>query len=305
MPAACPMQAILQNSDSTRVRTRARYAIRGGSQKTWRHIVRQNKKHRLTLIGSRARSLWSALLIMLMICGTVPAQSGKSSVRGNVTDPNGQVVAGAQVTLTSIETNSTRTQTTNDQGDFVFELLSPGLYRAEVQGTGFKKAVLNSVSALVDKPTTLSIQLEVGSVSESVSVTAGSTDVLVNKQDATIGNNFQNLQITQLPLESRNVVSLLSLQPGVTRDGTVTGSRADQANITLDGVDVNEQQTGLDPQTGEAFASVLRVTPDSVQEFRVTTANPNATQGRSSGAQVALITKGGSNNFNGSLYEFH
>ncbi|WP_410960613.1 hypothetical protein, partial [Salmonella sp. SAL4357] len=84
----------------------------------------------------------------------------------------------------------------------------------------------------------LNIQLEVGNVTESVSVSAGSTDVLVNKQDATIGNNFQNVQITQLPLESRNVVALLSLQPGVTRDGTVTGSRADQANITLDGVDV-------------------------------------------------------------------
>jgi hypothetical protein len=128
--------------------------------------------------------------------------------------------------------------------------------------------------------------------------------VLVNKQDATIGNNFQNVQITQLPLESRNVV-VVEPPAGGNRGRRCTGSRADQANITLDGIDVNEQQTGLDPQTGEAFASVLRVTPDSVQEFRVTTANPNATQGRSSGAQVALITKGGSNEFNGSLYAFH
>jgi hypothetical protein len=242
---------------------------------------------------------------MLMICGTVPAQSGKSSVRGTVLDPNGQVVAGAQVTLTSSETNSARSQTTNDKGVFAFDLLSPGLYRIEVEVTGFKKSVLNGVSALVDKPTSIDIQLEVGNVTESVTVSAGGADVLLNKQDATIGNNFQNVQITQLPLESRNVVALLSLQPGVTPDGTVTGSRADQANITLDGVDVNEQQTGLDPNTDEAFASVLRVTPDSVQEFRVTTTNPNATQGRSSGAQVALITKGGGNVFHGTLYEFH
>lgn len=243
--------------------------------------------------------------MMLMICGTVPGQSGKSSVRGTVLDPNGQVVAGAQVTLTSSDTNSARTQTTNDNGVFVFELLSPGLYRVEVEVTGFKKSVLNGVSALVDRPTSVDIQLEVGNVTESVTVSAGAADVLLNKQDATMGNNFQNVQITQLPLESRNVVSLLSLQPGVTPDGTVTGSRADQANITLDGVDVNEQQTGLDPNSNEAFSSVLRVTPDSVQEFRVTTANPNATQGRSSGAQVALITKGGTNQYHGSLYEFH
>ncbi|MFY9610026.1 MAG: carboxypeptidase-like regulatory domain-containing protein, partial [Blastocatellia bacterium] len=265
----------------------------------------KTKFHRPVFLGSGARSFWSALLIMLMISATVPAQSGKSSVRGTVLDPNGQVVAGAQTTLTSIETNSSRTQTTNDQGAFVFDLLSPGLYRIEVEVTGFKKSVLKDVSAQVDRPTTVDIQLEVGAVTESVSVSAGSADVLVNKQDATIGNNFQSVQITQLPLESRNVISLLSLQPGVTPDGTVTGSRSDQANITLDGIDVNEQQTGLDPQTEEAFASVLRVTPDSVQEFRVTTANPNATQGRSSGAQVALITKGGTNEFNGSLYWFH
>ena len=240
-----------------------------------------------------------------MICGTVPAQTGKSAVRGTVLDPNGQVISGAQTTLTSIETNAARTTTTNDQGDFLFDLISPGLYRIEIEVTGFKKSVLNNVLAQVDKPTTVEIRLEIGTVTEAVSVSASTADVLLNKQDATIGNNFQNVQITQLPLESRNVVALLSLQPGVTPDGTVTGSRADQANITLDGIDVNEQQTGLDPQTEEAFASVLRVTPDSVQEFRVTTSNPNATQGRSSGAQVALITKGGTNEFNGSLYAFH
>jgi hypothetical protein len=240
-----------------------------------------------------------------MISSAVPAQSGKSSLRGSVLDPNGQVVTGATVTLTSIETSSARTQQTNDRGAFVFDLITPGLYRVEVEAQGFKKAQINDVSALVDRATSLDIQLELGNVTESVSVSASSADIIPNKQDATLGNNFQNVQITQLPLESRNVVALLSLQPGVTRDGTVTGSRSDQANITLDGIDVNEQQTGLDPQTGEAFASVLRVTPDSIQEFRVTTANPNATQGRSSGAQVALVTKGGSNEFSGSLYAFH
>jgi hypothetical protein len=240
-----------------------------------------------------------------MISSAVPAQSGKSSLRGSVIDPNGQVVAGANVTLTSVETSSSRTQQTNDRGAFVFDLITPGLYRVEVEAQGFKKAQINEVSALVDRATSLDIQLELGNVTESVSVSASSADIIPNKQDATLGNNFQNVQITQLPLESRNVVALLSLQPGVTRDGTVTGSRADQANITLDGIDVNEQQTGLDPQSGEAFASVLRVTPDSIQEFRVTTANPNATQGRSSGAQVALVTKGGSNEFSGSLYYFH
>jgi hypothetical protein len=102
-----------------------------------------------------------------------------------------------------------------------------------------------------------------------------------------------------LPIESRNILSLLSLQPGVTPDGYVTGSRSDQANITLDGVDVNEQQGA------SAFSSVLRVSTETIEEFRVTTTNPNANQGRSSGAQVSLVTKSGTNQFKGSAFWSH
>jgi hypothetical protein len=102
-----------------------------------------------------------------------------------------------------------------------------------------------------------------------------------------------------LPLQGRNVGSLLSLQAAVTPDGSVSGSRSDQANITLDGVDVNEQVNGA------AFTPVLRVTPDSVEEFRVTTQNADASKGRSSGAQISLVTKGGDNQFRGALYEYY
>src|SRR6185312_4178916 len=118
-------------------------------------------------------------------------------------------------------------------------------------------------------------------------------------QDGSLGNNFVSQQITQLPLNARNVANLLSLQPAVTPGGAVAGGRSDQANITLDGVDVNEQQTG------DAFSPVLRVSPDTVEEFRVTTTNPNASQGRSSGAQVELITKSGGNDWHGNLFEYH
>jgi carboxypeptidase family protein len=265
----------------------------------------KNKDGKLRTARGSLKSFLSALLTLLLVASSVPAQTGLSSVRGTVADPKGQALVGATITLTNLETNAARTQTTNEKGGYVFDLLPPGTYRIEAEMTGFKKAVVSDIRALVDKPTTADIQMEVGNITESVSVSAGSTELLLNKQDATIGNNFVSEQIVQLPLESRNVVQLLSLQPGVTPDGYVTGSRADQANVTLDGIDVNEQQTGLDNLTGEAFASVLRVTPDSTEEFRVTTTNPNAAQGRSSGAQVSLITKGGTNDFHGSLYEFH
>ncbi|MFL6214735.1 MAG: carboxypeptidase regulatory-like domain-containing protein [Blastocatellia bacterium] len=257
-----------------------------------------------------SRAAMTVLLTLLMLQSSVPAQTGSSSIRGTVTDPQGQAVAGANLTLTQIETNSTRKQTTNEKGAYGFDLLPPGTYRLDVEAAGFKKSVISDIRAFVDKPTTTDVQMELGALTESVSVTASGSEVLLNKQDATIGNNFSSQQITQLPIASRNVVELLSLQPGVTRDGYVAGSRADQANVTLDGVDVNEQQSGLnnialEQGVTEAFASVLRVTPDSVEEFRVTTTNPNAAQGRSSGAQVSLITKSGTNQLHGSLYEFH
>jgi len=257
-----------------------------------------------------SKAVLTTLLMLMLLQSSVPAQTGSSSLRGTIIDPQGQAVAGVNITLTHVETNAARKATTNDKGNYVFNLLPPGTYRLEAEATGFKKAVISDIHAQVDKATTTDVQMEVGAITESVSVSAGASEVLLNKQDATIGNNFTSSQITQLPLESRNVVALLSLQPGVTPDGYVNGSRADQANVTLDGIDVNEQQSGLDnialaEGRQEAFSSVLRVTPDSVEEFRVTTTNPNAAQGRSAGAQVSLVTKAGTNQFHGSVYEFH
>lgn len=232
------------------------------------------------------------------------AQTGSSSLRGIVSDPQGNAVSGATVTLSNTERNYTRTQTTSDNGTYIFIGIPPGAYQVEVEMKGFKKALLTNVKALVDTPTDLDVSLEVGNVSETVNITSGS-EAPLNTTDATIGNTFESRRISELPLNARNVVGLLSLQPGVTRGGAVNGGRADQANITLDGIDVNEQQRGIDAVNDEAFASVLRVTPDSIQEFRVVTTNPNAEQGRSSGAQVSLVTKSGTNDWHGLLYEYH
>ncbi len=254
------------------------------------------------------------LLVLLCIGGmTAVAQTGTSSVRGTVVDQNGQVVSGATVTLTNTETNTARNQQTSDSGIYVFELVPPGPYRVDVEATGFKKKIVTNVQALVAKATEVNVQLEIGAVTESVTVQATGNEVAVNTQDASLGNNFVTKQIGELPLEARNVAALLTLQPGVTRDGSVTGSRADQANVTLDGVDINEQQSNQIGSTSSSDASsaspstntVLRLNAEAIDEFRVVTANPNAQFGRSSGAQVSLITKGGGNQFHGSLFWFH
>jgi Carboxypeptidase regulatory-like domain len=267
----------------------------------------------------KKRTVW--ILCLLTFGSILPAsalgQTGTSAVRGAVLDPQGNVVAGVNVTLKNAERGFTRTQPTNESGEYVFTGVPPGSYRVEVEAQGFKKAALAAVQALVDTSTTANVTLEVGELTQVVEVSAEAA-APINTVDASIGNAFESRRISELPLNARNIVGLLSLQPGVTRLGEVNGGRRDQSNITLDGVDINEQQSGLDivaasvntnendaNKIREAFAGVLRSNPDSVQEFRVTTTGVNANQGRSSGGQVSLITKSGTNLFHGTLYHFH
>jgi hypothetical protein len=239
------------------------------------------------------------IMIPIILSGSISAQSATSSVNGSVSDAQNRVISGATVRLINDETGFNRTVVTGGSGSFNFASVPPGTYRVEVEAAGFKKLIQSNVQALVDKAAEVNAMLEVGNISEVVNVAGGDIQSVVNTQDASLGNNFISKQIQELPLEGRNVGNLLSLQPGVTRGGSVTGSRSDQANITLDGVDVNDQQLGT------AFTPVVRVTPDSVDEFRVTTSNADASRGRSSGAQITLSTKSGTNEFRGALYEYH
>lgn len=260
-----------------------------------------------------------AFAVSLLICQGVFAQTGTSSITGTVTDVQGNVVTGASVTLTNPAKNFTRTQTTNESGSYSFNSIPPDTYNLVVEVAGFKKSILTDVRALVAKPTEANVQLEIGAVSEAVSVSVGGSESLINTQDASLGNNFVSQQITQLPLEARDVTSLLSLQPGATREGYVAGARSDQSNVTLDGIDINEAQTNqIGTAKGgagsDALASfseqpdagtVLRLNGEAIEEFRVTTSNPNASLGRSSGAQISLITKSGTNSFRGAVFEYN
>jgi len=229
-----------------------------------------------------------------------------ASLRGTVTDPAGAVVPGAKLMLTNVATGAARQTETEATGGYLFAALPPGMYRLRLEAKGFKTVVREGIELLVNVPVTLNLGLELGQLTEVVSVSEEAP--LLNTSDATVGNVITNRQIVQLPLEARNIISLLSLQAGVTyynntdevdyRNGAVNGGKSDQANITLDGVDINDQQT-------QYINGALRVTADSLQEFRMTTSNPTANQGRSSGAQIAMVTKGGGNSFHGSAYEFH
>jgi hypothetical protein len=184
----------------------------------------------------------------------------------------------------------------------------PGKYKVAASARGFSDVLINEVELLVNSPATMNITFEtVGTLAEVVLVTAEA--VQMNTMDASLGNAIDTRPIVQLPFDASNVVGLLSLQPGVTyfadpsirddyRSGAVNGGKSDQGNVLLDGVDVNDQQCR------SAFTSVLRVTLDSVEEFRTTTSNGGAEEGRTSGAQVSLVTKSGTNDLHGAAYEY-
>jgi hypothetical protein len=248
-------------------------------------------------------------LLAILLLASVAWGQATTSVRGTVTDPGGRAIVGASVVLANPESKTERTATTGDQGEYQFLFVPPGTYTLMVKAAGFRNYEQKGLTLLVNTPATANVQLKVGAAAELVTVTAELP--AIDLVDASLGNSFDERQVRQIPLEGRNVPDLLSLQAGVaytgnrigdkdqdTRNGAVNGARSDQSNVTLDGVDVNDQSNGY------AFTSVLPVTQDSVQEFRVTTTNYGADQGQGSGAQVALVTKSGTNSLHGSVYEY-
>lgn len=261
---------------------------------------------KFSVVRTKVFTAVAALLFSAFAFSGAYSQAGTTGVRGTVTDQNGAAVPGATVTISNPETGFTRSTTTGDDGNYNFPGIAPATYRLEVEAANFKRLVNSNVQALVESPIEVTLALEPGDVSAVVDVTSNTIESVVNTQDASLGNNFVPQQITQLPTDLRRVADLLSLQPGVTREGYVAGGRSDQANVLLDGVDINDQQNGgrtLQFQTSQD--TVLRATAESVEEFRITTTNANANQGRSSGAQISLITKSGTNNWRGSLFYFY
>jgi hypothetical protein len=250
----------------------------------------------------------TAVFLAHLVAGISIWGQATTSVRGTITDASGGAVGGATVTITNAESRIERTATSGSDGSYQFLLLPPGMYKLAVSAQGFQGHEETGLQLLVNTPATVNVQLKIGASKDTVTVTA--EEPALNMVDASIGNSFDEAQVRDIPLEGRNVPDLLTLQAGVsytgnrvgdkdqdTRNGAVNGARSDQSNVTLDGVDVNDQSNGY------AFTSVLPVTQDSVQEFRVTTTNYGADQGQGSGAQVALITKSGTNVFHGSVYE--
>jgi Carboxypeptidase regulatory-like domain len=257
---------------------------------------------------TRTRHL-AVLVLVAAFTAIGIAQIATTSLRGVVRDPSGAVVPGASVTLTNGANGQQLSVTSDAAGSYIFPQLPPASYTIQVTATGFGSQS-KFAQLLVNQPATIDFTLTVQASNTVVNVSAIAQTL--NTTDASLGNAMGNSEIQALPSLTRNVPDLLSLQPGVlylppppilagqdSRSGAVNGGRSDQGNITIDGIDDNDQVGGF------AFTGVLRETQDSIEEFRTVTSNANADAGRSSGAQVSQITKSGTNRFHGALYEYH
>lgn len=257
-------------------------------------------------------SLITALFLFLFpILASAQATSSSTAVTGTATDSTGAVITGATVKLSNSKTGQESTTTTNDQGVYQFSQVPPGSgYRLLFTASGFQTLALDNVSLGVGSTETHNVQLTAGQVSETVIVQDQGGAATLNTTDASLSNTIETKRLQELPVQFRgSPAALIGLQPGVVgnnvgtgatnRVGSVTGSRADQGNITVDGIDANDQATG------QAFATTGNAPIDAIQEFRTVSTNPTAAEGRSSGGQIEMITKSGSNRFHGSLREFN
>src|SRR5262245_40264311 len=252
----------------------------------------------------------SSLLCSLLSFAIFAQTAGTSRVTGVVQDQNGAIVPGAKVTLTNEGTNISFTNTTTSAGVYAFDGIQLGVYTVTVESEGFKKIVSRGNVLTVGQPLTVNADLSVGQTEEVVQVTA-SYERVQTSTSGNLGATVDNRTLVELPLGldassgGRNPLTFVRLQPGVsvganTGGGShVNGARDRAFNYTLDGIDINESSAG-----GSEF-SPLRTNPDGLQEFRVITSNATAEYGRSSGAQVALVTKSGTNQIHGNLFYFH
>jgi len=263
------------------------------------------------MYGGYMKNLRGVVLgvLFVLLFGSLPSRAQElSGVTGVVFDKSGAAIAGVDVALDNDKINIHLKTTTNDQGEYQFLRVPPSAdYKLSFSKSGFKKLEISDIALTVATTSTRNATLEVGEVTQFLEVKATAAETL-NTTDASIGNVLDKTALENLPSIFReNPSTLLGLQAGVTpnaggganRAGAVTGARTDQSNITIDGIDVNDQAGGF------AYTTVGNAPIESIEEFRVTTANDIAADGRSAGGQMQLVTKSGTNNFHGSLYEFN
>src|SRR3954452_357240 len=262
------------------------------------------------------KSFLSSFLCLILICssaGVTLAQGTASRVTGVVKDQSGAVVEDATVTLTNESTKVNFNTKTTSTGTYVFDSVQIGTYTVTVEKQGFKKFVSSENQVNVNQPATVDVSLEVGGIEDVVNVVA-TAELVQRSSSGNFGNTVEQRSLEALPIvgdRGRNPLQFVSLQPGVIGNGRagtggntggnvhVHGARDRAFNFTLDGIDINDSSAG-----GSNFTP-LRPNPDSIAQFQVVTSNFTSELGRSSGAQVSLVSRSVGNDFHGTLFELY
>jgi hypothetical protein len=247
------------------------------------------------------------LLLLLVTAAPAHAQTHRGTIRGTITDPNGAVVQGAAIKLINTETNQTRTTTSGAEGEYTLSSLAPGSYRLEVEMSGFQR-FSREMMLQVNQELRVDASLNVSGVVDGAMLVVAPPDEL-KKDSASLGAVIENRQIEGLPLDGRNFYELSLLVPGAAPAAqgsagsvrgdfalSVNGAREDSNNFLLDGV------YNVDPKLN-TFG--VRPPVDAIREFETLTSTYDAAFGRNAGAQINVVLKSGTNQFHGSLYEFH
>lgn len=244
----------------------------------------------------------TSVLLLLSAAAVGLAQNATGTILGTVRDAGGAVLPGTAIKITNEQTGQASSVTTDELGNYTALLLRPGNYSVAAEVAGFKRYLQNNVVLQVDQTARVDVNMQVGDVSETIEIT-GETPLL-QTENHSIGAVIDNQKIVQLPLNGRNFIDLAVLVPGVGRAGgaqgasslTVDGGRPQNNNFLLDGTANTD---------GDFNKAILSPSVDVIQEFKVQTSNYSAEFGRSGAGQINVITKSGTNDFHGSLYEFH
>ncbi len=260
-------------------------------------------------------AVFVAALLAIFLLASLPACYAQtaSGMVGTVTDQSGAVVPGTVVTLVNPSRGLKYKQTSNNVGLYRFTNLQPGAgYTATFEAKGFSTLTVKDIYLAVATVRTQDAILSVGSHTATVQASASDAQVTLDTTDATVGNDIPVQSINNLPVQQRqDPTALFTLQAGVTTDGSVAGARVDQNYVTLDGLDVNDFQSGNAYQTNTGVSSgfeggiVGHAPVDSVEQFHAGVAGNTADTGMASGGQFQLVTKSGTNNFHGDLNEYH
>lgn len=256
-------------------------------------------------------------LLLLAVASPALSQSATTgALTGTVTDPSGAVISGATVTATNLATGQARTVTTDTSGVYKISLLPPGSYSVKFAASGFKAVEVPSVAINVTEIQLVNHALEVGAQTQQITVES-TIETPIQTENATVGGLVSGETVTDLPLSTRNYTQVIDLSPGVvanvatatavgngTMDINVNGSGSDQNTYMMDGVITTNYGSGGAAQSG-SYAGIPIPNPDSIQEFKVQTSQYDAAYGQNPGANVNVVTKSGTNQFHGSVWEFN